>query len=120
LVQRFIFLLTKTRSIRKYISQLEDPNSLLTDCSEFKKLFSQEHHASYLEEEVRNKLVMTLPNDLELNISEVLTNCYRICQDIEIKRPIVAMNLYMDIMLAIDRALAPVENSEQSNFFVVF
>ena len=79
LVQRFIFLLTKTRTIRKYIAGLEDPNSLFTDCSEFKKLFSQEHNASYLEEEVRGKLVMTLPNDLSLNISEILTNCYRIC-----------------------------------------
>jgi vacuolar protein sorting-associated protein 35 len=114
LVQRFIYLLTKSRKIREYISSLEDQNSLFTDSSEFKKLFSQEHHASYLEEELKAKLVMTLPDDLELNISEILTNCYRICQEIEIKRPIVAMNLYMDLMLAVDRALEPVENSSQS------
>ena len=118
LVQRFIFLLAKTRKISEYVSTLEDPETLFADPSEFKALFSQDHNASYLEEEVKGKLVMTLPDDLQLDVSDILANCYRVCQDIEIKHPLVAMNLYMDLMLAVDRAVTPIPSSPNSN--VVF
>lgn len=114
LIQRFIYLLSKSCKISQYISKLENTETLFADPSEFKALFSQDHHASYLEEEAKTKLAMSLPDDLYLDISDILANCYRICQEIEVKSPLVAMNLYMDLMLAVDRALVPIENSPYS------
>lgn len=111
LIQRFIFLLSKSCKISEYISNIEDTETLFADPSEFKALFSKDQNASYLEDDAKLKLVMSLPDDLYLDVSDILSNCYRICQEIEIKRPIVAMNLYMDLMLALDRALVPLENN---------
>ena len=111
LIQRFIYLLTKSRRISEYVNKLEDVDALFADPSEFKKLFSKDHLADYLEDEVRGKLVMSLPADLELDVQDILANCYRVVQEVEVKRPLVAINLYMDLMLALDRSLTPVENS---------
>jgi vacuolar protein sorting-associated protein 35 len=115
LVQRFIYLLTKSRKISVYISKLENTESLFADPSEFKSLFSKDDKADYLEEEKKGKLAMSLPDDVNLDVQDILSNCYRICHEIEVKRPLVAINLYMDLMIAIDQALAPVPGASSSN-----
>ena len=110
LIQRYLYLMNKSRKIKDYVNGLENKESLLQDSSEFKKLFSKEANVSYLDDEAKKQLGLDLDTDLEIDFSELLGNCHRICQEIEVKSPIVALNLYMDLMLAIDWTLGNPEN----------
>lgn len=105
LVSRYLFLLSKTARVKKYVQDLGGFDQLIGKTEEFKKLFSKDAGASYLEEDMIKSLGMSEESDLIIDETQVLGDCHLICSYIELKSPLTAFNLYFDLMIAFDCAI---------------